>query len=31
VRISEMARVLADGGSDALVLFNRFYQPEIDT
>jgi dihydroorotate dehydrogenase (fumarate) len=25
-----MARALADGGADALVLFNRFYQPDID-
>jgi dihydroorotate dehydrogenase (fumarate) len=26
-----MARDLAAGGADALVLFNRFYQPNIDT
>jgi dihydroorotate dehydrogenase (fumarate) len=26
-----MARALAAGGADALVLFNRFYQPDIDT
>lgn len=25
-----MARALADAGADALVLFNRFYQPDID-
>ncbi len=25
-----MVRVLAEGGADALVLFNRFYQPEIN-
>ena len=25
-----MARALAEGGADALVLFNRFYQPDID-
>ncbi len=25
-----MARALADKGADALVLFNRFYQPDID-
>jgi dihydroorotate dehydrogenase (fumarate) len=25
-----MARALADGGADALVLFNRFYEPDID-
>ncbi len=25
-----MARTLADSGADALVLFNRFYQPDID-
>jgi len=25
-----LARRLADGGADALVLFNRFYQPDID-
>jgi dihydroorotate dehydrogenase (fumarate) len=28
--IGEMARSLAEGGADALVLFNRFYQPDID-
>jgi dihydroorotate dehydrogenase (fumarate) len=28
--IGNMARRLADGGADALVLFNRFYQPNID-
>jgi dihydroorotate dehydrogenase (fumarate) len=28
--IGGMARGLADGGADALVLFNRFYQPDID-
>ena len=28
--IGDMARALADGGADALVLFNRFYQPNID-
>ena len=28
--IGTMARALADGGADALVLFNRFYQPDID-
>lgn len=28
--IGAMARALAEGGADALVLFNRFYQPEID-
>ena len=28
--IGAMARTLADGGADALVLFNRFYQPDID-
>ena len=28
--IGDMARALADGGADALVLFNRFYQPDID-
>lgn len=26
-----MARALADGGANALVLFNRFYQPDVDT
>jgi dihydroorotate dehydrogenase (fumarate) len=26
-----MARALVDSGADALVLFNRFYQPDIDT
>jgi dihydroorotate dehydrogenase (fumarate) len=26
----DMARALAEGGADALVLFNRFYQPDID-
>ena len=29
--VGSMARALADGGADALVLFNRFYQPDIDT
>ena len=29
--IGAMARALAAGGADALVLFNRFYQPDIDT
>lgn len=28
--IGDMARALAGGGADALVLFNRFYQPDID-
>jgi dihydroorotate dehydrogenase (fumarate) len=28
--IGAMARALADAGADALVLFNRFYQPDID-
>lgn len=28
--IGAMARALADAGVDALVLFNRFYQPDID-
>lgn len=28
--IGAMARSLADSGADALVLFNRFYQPDID-
>ncbi len=28
--IGAMARALAEGGADALVLFNRFYQPDID-
>lgn len=28
--IGSMARALADGGADALVLFNRFYQPDFD-
>ena len=28
--VGAMARALADGGADALVLFNRFYQPDID-
>jgi dihydroorotate dehydrogenase (fumarate) len=28
--IGAMARMLADGGADGLVLFNRFYQPDID-
>jgi len=28
--VGGMARSLADGGADALVLFNRFYQPDID-
>ena len=28
--IGNMARVLAEGGAGALVLFNRFYQPDID-
>jgi dihydroorotate dehydrogenase (fumarate) len=27
---AEVARGLAQGGADALVLFNRFYQPDID-
>jgi dihydroorotate dehydrogenase (fumarate) len=27
---ANMARRLADAGADALVLFNRFYQPDID-
>ena len=29
--IGAMAGALAAGGADALVLFNRFYQPDIDT
>ncbi|MGZ3449201.1 MAG: dihydroorotate dehydrogenase-like protein [Polyangiales bacterium] len=29
--IGAMTCSLADGGADALVLFNRFYQPDIDT
>jgi len=29
--IGAMARALAAGGANALVLFNRFYQPDIDT
>jgi len=28
--IGAMVRALADGGADAVVLFNRFYQPNID-
>lgn len=28
--VGAMARALADRGADALVLFNRFYQPDID-
>lgn len=28
--IGAMARALAEAGADALVLFNRFYQPDID-
>ena len=28
--LGAMARALADAGADALVLFNRFYQPDID-
>lgn len=28
--MASMARQLAAGGADALVLFNRFYQPDID-
>ncbi len=28
--MSNMAKKLVDGGADALVLFNRFYQPDID-
>ena len=28
--IGAMARALVGGGADALVLFNRFYQPDID-
>ena len=28
--IGAMARALADGGADGLVLFNRVYQPDID-
>ena len=28
--IAGMARALSDAGADALVLFNRFYQPDID-
>lgn len=28
--IGAMARALADAGADALVLFNRFYQPDIN-
>lgn len=28
--IPNMARLLADGGADGLVLFNRFYQPDLD-
>jgi dihydroorotate dehydrogenase (fumarate) len=27
---ANFARRLADGGADALVLFNRFYQPDVD-
>ena len=29
--VGAIARALAAGGADALVLFNRFYQPDIDT
>jgi dihydroorotate dehydrogenase (fumarate) len=29
--VGAMARALAEGGASALVLFNRFYQPDIDT
>lgn len=28
--MADMARRLADAGADALVIFNRFYQPDID-
>ena len=28
--LANMARRLADGGADGLVLFNRFYQPDLD-
>jgi dihydroorotate dehydrogenase (fumarate) len=28
--MANMARRLADGGADGLVLFNRFYQPDLD-
>lgn len=28
--MANMARALADNGADGLVLFNRFYQPDID-
>ena len=28
--LGDMARALGEGGADALVLFNRFYQPDID-
>ena len=28
--LGAVARALADGGADALVLFNRFYQPDIN-
>lgn len=28
--LGEMARRLSDAGADALVMFNRFYQPDID-
>ena len=28
--VGDMARALAESGADALVLFNRFYQPDID-
>lgn len=28
--MARMARQLSEGGADALVLFNRFYQPDID-
>jgi dihydroorotate dehydrogenase (fumarate) len=28
--IGAMARALADAGAGALVLFNRFYQPDMD-
>jgi dihydroorotate dehydrogenase (fumarate) len=27
---ANMARALVDAGADGLVLFNRFYQPDID-
>ncbi len=28
--VANMAKRLADGGADGLVLFNRFYQPDLD-